>query len=112
MPSGKDTSPLWTLCSSCIKSSWKELPVYLGILEVHEGLNAGVLCESSDALQVHVVHVEKSPSQAAFEKEAACGVPYHIVGLDAVGAEGGCHQAWSLPSIRVRLVASSVLFKG
>lgn len=81
MPSGKDTSPLWTLCSSCIKSSWKELPVYLGILEVHEGLNAGVLCESSDALQVHVVHVEKSPSQAAFEKEAACGVDTILLDL-------------------------------
>lgn len=37
---------------------------------------------------------------------------YHIVGLDAVGAEGGCHQAGSLLSIRVRLVTSSVLFKG
>lgn len=81
MPLGKDTSPLWTLCSSWIKSSWKELPVCLGILEVHEGLNAGVLCESSDALRGHVVHVEKSPSQAAFGKEAACGVDTILLDL-------------------------------
>lgn len=40
-----------------------------------------MLCESSDALQVHVVPVGKSPSRAAFEKEAACGVDTILLDL-------------------------------
>lgn len=47
----------------------------------------------------------------AFERNCSW-CKYHIIGLDALGTEDGCGQAWSFPGIRVRLVEGSVLFKG